>query len=245
MNTQLLYSASQHATWALLFERQVAALRDRAHPSYFEGLAAFEFTSDIPDFIELRERIEFAVGWTIARVDGQVDGLTFNSMLRDQTLPTTTYVRGHDELQHSKEPDMFHDMFGHLPWLIDEGYRAFLSGFGAASLALMGDGDEHAAGRLGLAFKWSIEYGLVRYQGQTLACGAGLMSSAQELKHALGPRSRWRTYEPAVVVETQHVPAQLQTQYFVLTSLGQLGEQLDEMVRCARAFGPESRVARA
>ena len=69
--------------------------------------------------------------------DGQLDGLNFNTLLRDRALPATTYVRGLDELGHSKEPDMFHDMFGHLPWLIDPDYRAFLAEFGAASLRLM------------------------------------------------------------------------------------------------------------
>ena len=231
MSVDVDYSADQRATWRLLFERQTRALQGRAHPVYFTGLEAFGFDEQIPDFDQLCARIEDRVGWRIAPVDGQVDGLTFNSLLRDRTLPSTTYVRTQAELAHSKEPDMFHDMVGHMPWLIHPAYREFLSAFGAASLSLLPN--ETAAGRLGLAFKWSIEYGLIEYEGEVRACGAGLMSSAGELEHALGDGVRRLKFDPAVAVETYHAPAQLQPQYFVLHSFEQLGEQLDEMVRCA------------
>lgn len=231
MSVYVDYSADQRATWRLLFDRQTRALRGRAHPVYFSGLDAFGFDDRIPDLDQLSARIEDRVGWRIAAVDGQVDGLTFNSLLRDHTLPTTTYVRTRAELAHSKEPDMFHDMVGHMPWLIHPAYREFLSAFGAASLSLLPD--EAAAGRLGLAFKWSIEYGLIHYADQVRACGAGLMSSSGELEHALGDDVRRLEFDPAVVVETYHAPAQLQPQYFVLRSFEHLGEQLDAMVRCA------------
>lgn len=233
MSVDVGYSADQRATWRLLYQRQTEALRDRAHPVYFEGLAAFGIDDRIPDLDELSDRMADRVGWRVVPVDGQVDGLTFNSLLRDHTMPSTTYVRTMAELAHSKEPDMFHDMFGHLPWLIDPSYRDFLAAFGAASLSLLPD--ERAAGRLGLAFKWTVEYGLINYRGQVRACGAGLMSSAGELDHALGEGVRRLPFDPAVAVDTYHAPAQLQPQYFVLDSFEQLGAQLDEMVRCALA----------
>jgi phenylalanine-4-hydroxylase len=120
--------------------------------------------------------------------------------------------------------------------LIDPDYRAFLSGFGAASLELM---DVPGADRrLGLAFKWSIEYGLIAYDGEIRACGAGLMSSAGELAHALGPDVRRLRFDPALASTTHHVPAQLQPRYFVLDSFAALHDQLPDLIRCATAPEP-------
>jgi phenylalanine-4-hydroxylase len=231
MTVDLDYSADQRATWRQLFRRQTAALRHRAHPTWFDGLASFGFDEEIPQLDELSRRIEDRVGWRIAAVNGQIDGLTFNTLLRDRTLPATTYIRSLAELAHSKEPDMFHDMIGHLPWLIDPDYRGFLAEFGAAALSLISD--PVANGRLGLAFKWTVEYGLIRHGSALRAFGAGLMSSGGELDHALGEDVRRLPFRPALAEDTCHAPAQLQPQYFVIDGFAALRSGLDEMVRCA------------
>jgi len=229
----LEYSAEQRLAWRLLCGQQVTALAACGHPRWFEGVAAFGLGAQIPELSELSSRVEELVGWRIAAVDGQVDGQTFGSLLGNCTMPSTRHVRSVGELAHSKEPDMFHDLFGHLPWLIDPDYRAFLAAFGETSLALM-DVPE-ARRRLGLAFKWTIEYGLIAYRGEIRVCGAGLMSSPGELGHALGSRVRRLPFEPATAMATRHVPAQLQRQYFVIDSFAALRAQLPEMVRCATA----------
>ncbi|MDB5071557.1 MAG: phenylalanine-4-hydroxylase [Candidatus Eremiobacteraeota bacterium] len=226
------YTSGDQSTWALLYQRQTAALRDRAHPSYFMGLDAFGFGDRIPELARLNRTLRAQTGWEIEAVDGQVSGEVFCGLLRERKLPSTTYVRSQAELAHSKEPDMFHDVFGHVPLLIEPDYRAFMVTFAETSLAMLDD--QVSFDRLGRAFKWTIEYGLIELNGGVRAYGAGLMSSSGELDHALSANVPKLAFDPCAAVDTPHVRASLQAQYFVIDGFAQLGGALDAMVRHAR-----------
>lgn len=226
------YTAADQGTWSILFAQQIAALRDRAHPSYFAGLEAFGFDDRIPDLAQLNRRLRAQTGWEVEVVDCQVSGEVFRGLLRERKLASTTYVRSRAELAHSKEPDLFHDVFGHVPLLIEPGYRDFLVAFAETSLALVAD--KPAFYRLGRAFKWTIEFGLIAYGGGVRAYGAGLMSSGGELEHALSDGVEKRAFDPRAVLDTPHVRASLQAQYFVIDGFAQLGASLDAMARHAR-----------
>ncbi|TDB79924.1 phenylalanine 4-monooxygenase [Actinomadura sp. KC216] len=225
------YTADDHATWERLYSQQFDALRERGHPSHGAGLEAFGISERIPDLTRLNERLRASVGWTVEPVAGQVPGEVFSGLLRSRRLPTTVHIRSRTDLKHSKVPDMFHDIFGHAPLLSIAAYREFLERFGEISGGLLHD--RAASARLGNGFKWTIEYGLISEDG-VRAYGAGLMSSAGELDHALDAGVPKPPFDPRAAVGTPHTPAAYQRQYFVIGGFAELGEHLEHMARHAQ-----------
>ena len=203
-------NSEDQEVWALLYNRQVEALSGQGHPDVFLGLERFGLTETLPDLARLSQRLFDQVGWRLREVSDQISPRAFVECLRDHALPTTGHVRGRDELVHSRRPDMFHDLFGHIPLLIDADYRAFLAEYAEHALSL--DPDAEVAQRLATAFKWMIEYGLMVCGGGLRACGAGLLSSSKELAHALGPDTRrFSSIPPSSLIRRthRHAPAAL------------------------------------
>lgn len=219
------YSTEDHKTWSILYERQMVRLNGRVHPEYLRGLRAIGITADgVPQFRSLNENLSALTGWQVSAVDGQLSTEDFYAMIEHQSLPSTTEIRSREELDHSKRPDIFHDVFGHIPLLANDPYRTFQCEL--ARLGMQHLDDVETMVRLGRAYKWLIEYGLIETPEGTRVFGAGLISSSKELDHVFSDRIVKIPFTAAAVMETPHVPASLQEHYFVIQSFGELVDSI-------------------
>jgi hypothetical protein len=125
------YSEAEHRTWTTLYERQAETLPSRACEAFFRGLEALDLHGQgIPDFAQLNEKLSALTGWTIVAVPGLVpDGIFFDH-LANRRFPAGNFIRGTDELDYLKEPDIFHDVFGHVPMLADPVFADYMQAYG-------------------------------------------------------------------------------------------------------------------
>jgi phenylalanine-4-hydroxylase len=219
------YTDEDFEVWRTLFERQMETLRGKVCDEFFAGVEALGLEAGtIPEFESLGDRLEAASGWRVQAVDGQLPGREYWSLISGKRFPSATTLRGRHELSHAKDPDMFHDVFGHLPLLTDAAYSEFLRGMSRIALDHL---DEPAMmRRLGRAYKWTIEYGVMRRDGVQRIYGAGLISSSKEIDHVFGDDAKKLPFSVEDAFATKHVPASLQSGYFVTESFEELLESL-------------------
>jgi phenylalanine-4-hydroxylase len=230
------YTAEDRHVWQLLFERQLQALPGRAAPEFMEGLARIGFTADrIPDFRQTNQVLRRLTGWELVAVPGIVDDAAFFGLLAARKFPATTWLRKLAELDYLEEPDMFHDVFGHVPLLTNPAFARFLHQLGHI-------GGRHAADPaavelLARLYWFTVEFGLIRDAGSGAAriYGAGILSSAGETRYSLGPEPRRHSFGIEAVLATPFRKDVFQTDYFVLDSLEQLFEALPALQRQLRA----------
>ena len=177
------YTADEHATWLYLYDRQVQLLQDRACPEFLEGLHALDLRgAGIPNFKEVSGRLSRLTGWSIAPVEGLVPDEVFFGFLAERRFPAGTFIRPADSLDYIEAPDVFHDVFGHVPLLTDPAFADFLQAYGKAGLRAAKLGRIEELARL---YWFTVEFGLVRTEAGVRIYGAGIASSAQETVHSL------------------------------------------------------------
>ena len=143
------YSAAEHATWKTLFERQQHILKDRACKEYLSGIHALDVTAaGIPDFRRLNEILKASSGWEIAAVPGLVPDDVFFALLADRKFPSTCFIRRPDQLDYIEEPDVFHDVFGHVPLLVHPTFGDYMQAYGEGGLKALGLGALEKLARL-------------------------------------------------------------------------------------------------
>jgi phenylalanine-4-hydroxylase len=227
------YTDEDFEVWRILYERQVETLAGKVCDEFFPCLEAVGLeAAAIPEFEAFSDRLEAASGWRVEAVEGQLPGREYWSLITDRRFPSATTLRGRHELSHAKDPDMFHDVFGHLPLLAHPTYSEFLRGMSRIAL-------DHlevpgTMRRLGRVYKWTIEYGVMRSNGGHRVYGAGLISSSKEIHHVLGGDARKLPFSVEAAFATKHVPASLQPTYFAIESFDQLVESLPEIARTLR-----------
>jgi len=222
--------ATRHETetWSILFERQVVGLQGKACDEFLDGVAVLGLDAEIiPTFSELGDRLEEASGWRIDPVDGQLSGRDYWQLIGNKRFPVVPTLRGRDELDHAREPDFFHDVFGHIPLLTHPPYSAFLRDM--STIALQRIDDKTALKKIGRIYKWTIEYGLIDTPAGLRVYGAGLASSSKEIEHVFRDDVAKLPYEPRTVLLTPHTPASLQDAYFVISSFDQLLQTFPEV----------------
>ena len=178
------YHEHQHETWARLCGLQRAAIRDRCAPAYSRGRGAIgPFCSRIPALRELDRWLFATTGWHVVRADGYVEPLAFLELLAHQRFPCMDLLRHADEIFYSPEPDMYHDILGHLPMLCDEDFAEYYLVFGIAGKRI-----RHAEQVLALnrIYWFTMEFGLVKSDREPLAYGAALLTGLRELETSNG-----------------------------------------------------------
>jgi len=209
-----------HETWQILVERQMDQLPDRACEAYMRGQDVLDIEADrIPRLADLSRRLEEATGWTVANVPGLIHEKNFFELLADRKFPSTNYVRGRDELDYTPAPDCFHDIFGHMPMLTQPDFADFYQLFGQAALEAEGT-DRPRLER----FHWfTVEFGLIHEQDEKRIFGAGIVSSNEEVTHALSSEVTLHPFDPEHIVEKDDYEVyNLQDELFVLDSFEQL-----------------------
>ena len=217
------FTAAEHAVWDELVERQSNAVQGLACAPFLAGLETLRLPqSGIPDLAVLNPRLRSATGWEIVPVPGVIPNEPFFRHLSQRRFPAANFLRSADALDYSEEPDMFHDLFGHLPMLADPVFADFLVAYGMAGLRAE---TLDAVDLLGRLYLHTVEFGLVKEPAGLRAFGAGLLSSYSETVHALtAPDVRRIEFDLARVMQTDYLFDEFQRTYFVIDSFESLLE---------------------
>ena len=208
----------EHAVWDILFERQQRALAGRAVGAFEEGLDVLRIDRPgIPDFAELNARLAERTGWRVVAVPGLVPEDVFFAHLARRQFPAGNFIRKRSQLDYLEEPDVFHDVFGHVPLLAQREVADFMQKLGELGLAAMKVG---ALKRVARLYWYTVEFGLAREAGETKIYGAGLLSSFGESRFALESAEPHRLdFDLRRVLRTDYRNDSFQKSYFVMPSL--------------------------
>jgi phenylalanine-4-hydroxylase len=215
------YPDSDHKTWKFLYERQMQYLPGRVSDKYLEGTRILNFSPErIPSLKELSAIFKKTTGWRIARVPGLIHEQNFFELLQQKIFPSTDYIRGKDELDYTPAPDLFHDMFGHMPLLTNKNFASFYQMFGEAALNAEGELRKQLE-----TFHWfTVEFGLIREPEGMRIYGAGIISSLGEVQHALSDKVKVKDFDPENIVVQEYDVWHLQPVLFAIESFSQLEE---------------------
>ena len=177
------YSPAEHAMWDTLFERQSKMLHGRVSPTFLEGLDVLRMSKPgIPDFEELSERLLKLTGWRVAAVPGLVPDEDFFRHLANRTFVAGRFIRTPEQIDYLQEPDIFHDVFGHVPLLANPVFADYMQAYGEGGLRSLTMDAMHRLARL---YWYTVEFGLIREDGGLRLYGAGIVSSYGESQFAL------------------------------------------------------------
>ena len=214
--------------WKILFDRQTALLHKRAAPAFSRGLAQLGLRREaIPDIEVLSATVREHTGWQLAPVGCPFEPAAFFELLAERRFPIVTRIRPMHAFDFSPQPDLFHDLFGHVPMLLDEGLADFLHHLGQAYRAQ--PAGSAAREQLWALYFFTAEFGLVQHDGQPRLYGAGLLSSAGEIHHCVNENTPRPVFDLATVLHTPVTGARYQHQYFVLPAWEQLNDCVAEL----------------
>jgi len=209
------YSAEEHGIWRALFRRQRRLLAGRATEEFRAGLGRFAMESDrIPDFRSLNEVLASATRWRVVAVPGLVPDEVFFAHLAARRFPAARFIRRRAQFDYLEEPDIFHDVFGHVPMLLDPDFADFMQAYGVAGLAAQ---DAGALRRLARLYWYTVEFGLIATSAGLRIFGAGIVSSPAESVFALDDPSPHRVgFRLERVMRTAYRIDDFQETYFVI-----------------------------
>lgn len=217
------YSDAEHDRWNRLFERQSEILSGKACSELIAAMESLQLSpSGIPNMEDLSDRLEPLTGWRLVPVAGLVPDKIFFEHLANKRFPAGAFIRSESEFDYLEEPDIFHDIFGHVPLLANPVFAEFMQAYGEAGIKAVGLGQLHNLARL---YWYTVEFGLLR-QNETLKIyGAGIASSPQESVFALESNSPNRVVlDLERVMRTNYIIDDFQQTYFVIDSFEALLE---------------------
>ena len=221
------YTEDEHAIWDRLFARQSALLPGRAVPEHINGLEILRMDKPgIPDFTALSSRLMAATGWQVVAVPGLVPDGVFFDHLANRRFVAGRFIRTPAQGDYLQEPDVFHDLFGHVPLLADPVFADYMQAYGKGGLRALRLGGLAALARL---YWHTVEFGLIRTAEGLRVYGAGILSSHAETLYALESPVPQRTrFDMCRVMRTEYRIDDLQPQYFVIDSFDALLRQTQE-----------------
>jgi len=217
------YTAGDHAVWRRLFERQAETLRGRACDEFLDGLAGLGVAKEgIPSFERLSEALTKATGWKIVAVPGLVPDEVFFAHLAARRFPVTWWIRKPEQMDYLQEPDVFHDIYGHVPLLMNPIFGDYMQAYGAGGLKALELGALNYLARL---YWYTVEFGLIRTPKGLRIYGSGIVSSKGESIYCLESASPNRIgFDLLRIMRTQYRIDSFQKTYFVIDSFEQLFE---------------------
>ena len=215
------YTAEEHATRDTLFARQSQLLPGRASDAYLRGLDVLKLSKPgIPDFEELSERLMKLTGWQVVAVPGLVPDDVFFDHMANRRFVAGNFIRRPDQLDYLQEPDVFHDVFGHVPMLADPVFADYLEAYGRGGQRAM---QHDALKYLGRLYWYTVEFGLIQEPEGLRIYGSGIVSSYAESRFALDDPSPNRIgFDIARVMRTEYRIDDFQQNYFVIPSFDEL-----------------------
>jgi phenylalanine-4-hydroxylase len=222
------YTDQDFLVWKTLFNRQMNILKQIVSSEYLEALELVKFSSDkIPDFEEIGNLLKPITGWSIHVVPNISPQKEFFEFLSRKKFTATCWLRTMEQLAYLEEPDMFHDIFAHVPLLSNRNYVNFFKGI--SDIALKYINNPKAIELLGRMYWFTIEFGLIREDQQLKIYGAGIISSMGETKHCLSGQAIHLNFNVQTVFDTDFRTDIIQEKYFVVESFEQLYNSLSEI----------------
>tara|TARA_R110002072_G_scaffold273612_2_gene434481 strand:+ start:333 stop:1214 length:882 start_codon:yes stop_codon:yes gene_type:complete len=217
------YSAEEHAIWTTLYERQMKILGKRAVPEYFKGLELLNLNEGgIPDFRRINEKLEALTGWTVVTVPGLIPEKEFFEHLANRRFVSGRFIRDGEKLDYLPEPDIFHDVFGHVPLLTLPVFADYMAAYGRGGLRSIGFDAIEQITRL---YWYTVEFGLINTPEGRRIYGAGIVSSRAESIFSLEARSPNRIhFDIERIMRTDYRYDDFQQSYFVIDSFEELME---------------------
>jgi phenylalanine-4-hydroxylase len=215
------YSEKEHDRWDRLFARQTRVLQTRACQEFVDALDLLRLSqAGIPNMERLSDRLEPLTGWRVVPVADLVPDDVFFNHLAERRFPAGAFIRPESELDYLQEPDVFHDIFGHVPMLADPVFADFMQAYGKGGQRAMERG---MLKNLARVYWYTVEFGLVQSANGVKLFGAGIMSSATESEFALDSDSPHRIeFDLKRVMRTNYIIDDFQQSYFVIDSFEKL-----------------------
>jgi phenylalanine-4-hydroxylase len=220
------YSDENHRAWSILYQRRMETLRDTGSRVFLEGAETIGIRPEtVPDLGEVNARLAERTGWAAVPVSGFLPAKEFFACLAERRFPTTVSVRSMAQLDYLPEPDIFHDVFGHVPLHAHPVFADFLQRFGQAATRAVTEEQVEAMARL---FWFTVEFGLVQEDGRVKVYGSGLISSHGDAANALGDTCDRRPFTLDAVLAQPFEIDRLQDVLFVVEDYKQLFEAVEE-----------------
>ncbi len=220
------YTPEDFEVWSILFNRQIEQLKPIASQAYLEGIKKVNFSAEkIPNYIKTNILLQNLTGWQIHVVPGLIDNRPFFELMQNKRFCASTWLRKREQLDYLEEPDMFHDIFGHVPLLSNQSVCNFLEEL--ARIALRFVENEEAIEYIARLYWYTVEFGLIRENGQLKIYGAGILSSSGESFYCLESSHPQRfNYNIHQIFDTPFIKDHYQEQYFVIESYQQLFDSI-------------------
>ena len=215
-----IYTAQDHDTYRRLYERQSALLPGLACDEFIAALPSLGASDHIPRFEDINAKLFPATGWQVVAVPGLIPEVPFFTLLSERKFPVTDWIRTPEEFDYIVEPDVFHDLFGHVPLLFNPVFADHMQAYGAGGLKAH---RLNACEQLSRLYWYTIEFGLIQQANGLRAYGAGILSSSGELQHAVRSAEPQRLpLDPVRTMRTRYKIDSYQQTYFVIESFQQL-----------------------
>ncbi len=233
------YSPEDNHVWQLLYHRQLAILRDRACDEFLQGLDLLKLDPDrVPQLPELSQRLKKLTGWEVFPVKALISAREFFELLASRRFPAATFIRHLDELDYVKEPDIFHELFGHCPMLTHVVFADFIHQYACNVLS----SPEENWPLLQRLFWFTVEFGLIKTSEGLRAYGGGILSSIRETPYSVESDEPMRVmFDPIAAFRTPYRIDQLQSIYFVIDDYQVLYDfvkrDVSELIQRARFLG--------
>jgi phenylalanine-4-hydroxylase len=235
------YTTEQHAIWAELVSRRMPQLQQHAAAEYLDGFESLCLPYDrLPNLAAVSAKLQKRTGWNTTPVSGFMPAPAFFEMLAARRFPTTTWLRNRESLEYTPEPDIFHDVFGHVPMHAHPVFADFLAHYGQVCSRIF---DEAILECIGRVFWYTVEFGLIRQGGRVKVYGSGLISSNGECSNVIEGGCEVR---PFVLDEVLRTPVKVDEMHRLLFAIEsfdqiyeamhtleariQLGSRLDEQI---------------
>jgi phenylalanine-4-hydroxylase len=230
------YSDSDHLAWATLCERRMLTLPSSGARQWLDGLERLALDQRrVPRLSDVNARLQRLTGWEIVAVDGYLDAAAFFSLLAQRRFPTTTHVRPLDSLEYIPSPDIFHDVFGHVPMHADPVFADLLQRFGDLGAGARSEAHLTQVQRV---FWYTVEFGLVREGDAVRIYGSGLVSSVAEERHALSENCERLPFDLEAVLRHPFAVDHVQPAFYVIDDFSQLHAALDALAHRQRLEVP-------
>ncbi len=233
------YTEQEHSVWQQLYDRQMQILPNRACDEHIAGLEILGLSSDkIPQLPDINQRLKSITGWTVSPVEALISHKDFFTLLANKIFPAATFIRRQEELNYVKEPDIFHEIFGHCPMLTQVDFANFTQKY-AEKVLTMPESDWPLMQRL---FWFTVEFGLIQTANGVRAYGGGILSSIGETIYSVEDHQPLRVlYDPMTVMRTPYRIDQMQPIYFVINNYAQLynlmQQDIEPILQLTRQLG--------
>ena len=226
------YTTEDLEVWQILYNRQIENLKGKVHPYYYECLDKLKAVLNgdrIPEFDALEDKLASAHGWTIEVVPGIIPVNEFFELLSQRKFCSSTWLRKKSQLDYLEEPDMFHDIFGHIPLLMNKDYADFMHRIGVTGV--QHKGNEKVILELKRLYWFTVEFGLTQGPDNVYIIGAGTISSYGETNHIYNDDVIIHPFDVEQVVNKAFDNSVIQNEYFALPSFDELYATVDDYAR--------------